>query len=47
MNLKTCIVANWKMNLNFQEAEHLLHEISHIQFDTKKMDITICVPVQY
>lgn len=47
MNLKTCIVANWKMNLNFQEAEHLLHEISHIQFDTKKMDITICVPFPY
>jgi triosephosphate isomerase len=47
MNLKTCIVANWKMNLNFQEAEDLLHDISLCYFDSKKTDITICVPFPF
>lgn len=47
MKLKTCIAANWKMNLNIQEAEHLLHEIANSSINTKTNQIVICVPFPY
>ena len=48
MNLKTCIVANWKMNLNYGQAKSLLQHLIKIkdQFSAET-EVVICPSAPY
>jgi triosephosphate isomerase len=47
-NMRKKIVAgNWKMNLSFDEARSLFHELSRLDYDDKMVDMVLAPPAIY
>ena len=44
---KKLIAGNWKMNLTFDEARKLFHELINVKYDSKAVDVLIAPPALY
>lgn len=44
---KSVVAANWKMNLEFDEARQLLNEFRTIQYDDKVVEVMVATPAPY
>lgn len=44
---KKLIAGNWKMNLTFDEARRLFHELINLKYDSKLVDVLIAPPALY
>ncbi|NNC82998.1 MAG: triose-phosphate isomerase [Flavobacteriales bacterium] len=44
---KKLVAGNWKMNLDFDEARQLFHQLSKLDYDSKVVDMLIAPPAVY
>lgn len=44
---KKIVAGNWKMNLSFDEARSLFHELSRLEYDDKQVEMMIAPPAIY